>query len=389
MMRLLSEDHVIRIGLAGSGYISAGLLRVLSRYDDVTVTAVLTGRHTSQDHEYPRPELLVRNVEDLIAHSDLIVECSGGVTRAMSVVAAAFAAGIPVVSVNSEFQVTVGHLFAPHGVLTEAEGDQPGALAALHEEVTLMGFQPLVYGNVKTFLQHDPTVENMRHQASLHGISQQQVTSFTDGTKLHLELALVANGLDAGLAPGGVIGVRSSRFEDCAAELATAGSGGPISDFCMPTDTDAHIFIVATHPDPVSGELAHYKLGPGPYYRFSRNRHLGHFEVPRTIKRVVETGRPLINNGTAPTSKVVAVAKKPVTAGTSVTSAVGSTLFRGVAVHTTDHADLLPIGLMEGCTVVRDVAPGAYVTTEDVRLGDALAAQLCAWPCDQANEKEQ
>lgn len=388
-MRLLSEGHAIRVGLAGSGYISAGLLQVLSRYDDVAVTAVLTGRHTSRDHEYPRPELLVRNVDELTARCDLVVECSGGVTRAMNVVGAAFAAGMPVVTVNAEFQVTVGHLFAPHGVLTEAEGDQPGALASLHEEIALMGFQPVVYGNVKTFLQHNPTVEDMRHQASLHGISQQQVTSFTDGTKLHVELALVANGLDAGLAPDGVLGVRSPRFEDCAAELAAAGARGPISDFCMPTDTDAHIFIVATHPDPVSGELAHYKLGPGPYYRFTRNRHLGHFEVPRTIKRVVETGRPLINNGTAPVTKVVAVAKKPVAAGTGIASAVGSTLFRGVAVRTTDHADLLPIGLMESCTVVRDIASGAYVTAEDVQMGDALAARLSAWPCDQLDKAER
>jgi predicted homoserine dehydrogenase-like protein len=135
----------------------------------------------------------------------------------------------------------------------------------------------------------------------------------------------------------------------------------------------------------VSGELAHYKLGPGPHYRFTRNRHLGHFEVPRTIKRVIETGRPLINNAATPVAKVVAIAKKPVMAGTSVASAVGSTLFRGVAVRAADHPDLPSIGLMEGSVVVRDIAPGAYVRSGDLRLGDTLAAQLSAWPCDQTD----
>ncbi|MGW5218734.1 hypothetical protein ACWEQA_12790 [Nocardia sp. NPDC004085] len=381
-MKLLSRSNALRVGLAGSGYISMGLLRVLSWYDDVAVTAVLTSRDMSRDNEYPQPELLVRNIDDLTARCDLVVECSGSVTRAMSVVGAAFAAGIPVVTVNAEFQVTVGHLFSSRGVLSEAEGDQPGALAALHEEITLMGFQPIVYGNVKTFLQHNPTVEDMRQQATIHGISEQQVTSFTDGTKLHVEIALVANGLGAGLAPDGVLGVRKPRFLDCAAELVAASIGVPISDFCMPTDTDAHVFIVATHPHPVDGELAHYKLGRGPHYQFTRNRHLGHFEVPRTIKRVIETGQPLINNGNRPAVKVAAIAKKPVRAGTDVASAFGSTMFRGIAVRAADNADLLSIGLMEGCTVVRDIAPGAYITAEDVRLDSTLAAQLSAWSGD-------
>jgi predicted homoserine dehydrogenase-like protein len=379
-MRLFYDGRTVRIGLSGSGYISAGLLQVLSWFEDVAVTAVLTSRHPSHDHQYPRPDLLVREIDELVGRCELVVECSGGVTRAMSVVAAAFAAGLPVVTVNAEFQVTVGHLFTPHGLLTEAEGDQPGALAALAEEIALMGFQPLVYGNVKSFLDHNPTLDDMRYQATLHGISQQQVTSFTDGTKLHVELTLVANGLNAGICPAGVRGSRRPGLEDCIAELVAAADrlGTPISDFCMPTDTDAHVFIVATHPHPVGRELAHYKLGPGPYYRFTRNRHLGHFEVPRTIKRVVETGRQLINNGTVPQIMVAAVAKTPLTVGTTVASAVGSESIRGVAVRTADNPQLLPIGLMEGCVLIHHLTPGSPVSRDDVQLAEPLAAQLSA-----------
>lgn len=375
-MRLLSDGRAVRVGLAGSGYVSAGLMRVLSSYEDVVVTGVLTSRHPSRDNEYLRPDLLVREIDELVGRCDLVVECSGGVTRAMRVVRTAFAAGLPVVTVNAEFQVTAGHLFASHGLLSEAEGDQPGALAALSEEIVLMGFEPVVYGNVKTYLRHDPSVEDMRYQAGLHGISEQQVTSFTDGTKLHVELALVANGLGAALAAGGVLGVRSPRFDDCVAELTSAAAGQPISDFCMPGDTDAHVFVVATHSGPVDRELTHFKLGAGPYYRFTRNRHLGYFEVPRTIKRMVETGRPLLNNSATPKVKVAAVAKKAVKAGASVATAVGSTLFRGVAVTSAEQAELLPIGLLEGATLVRDVPPGEFVRAEDVRLKDELEALL-------------
>jgi predicted homoserine dehydrogenase-like protein len=380
-MRLFHDDRMVRVGLSGSGYISSGLLAVLARYDDVTVTSVFTGRHPSRDHSYLRPDLLTRNVTELIDGSDLVVECSGGVTRAMTVVGAAFAAGIPVVTVNAEFQVTVGHLFTQRGLITEAEGDQPGALAALAEEIRLMGFEPLVYGNVKTFLDLNPSRENMAHQARLHGISPQQVTSFTDGTKLHVEQALVANGLGASIARTGMLGVREPRFADYVTALtdAAVAHGGAISDYCMPSNTDVHVFIVATHPDPVGGALRHYKLGPGPHYLFSRNRHLGHFEVPRTIKRVIETGRPLINNGTTPWINVVAIAKTSVPAGTRIDSAIGSVTFRGVAVTAAEHPDLPPIGMMENATLTRDIAAGQHLTSDDVELSEPLSRQLAAY----------
>ena len=377
-MRLFHDGRRARVALAGSGYISAGLLRVLSSFDDVTVTAVLTGRDPGRDHEYPRADLLVRGIDDLVDGCDLVVECSGGVSRAMRVVAAAFTAGLPVVTVNAEFQVTVGHLFTSRGLLTEADGDQPGALAALAEEITAMGFRPVVYGNIKTFLDTNPSTDAMRRQAALHGISRQQVTSFTDGTKLHVELALVANGLGATIAPEGPRGVHGTDLTACCTTLAdiAAGIGAPISDYCMPGHTDRHVFITATHPDPAVGELAHYKLGPGPLYTFTRDRHLGHFEVPRTIRRVLDTGQPLINNGTAPTVSVAAVAKSAVPAGTYVASAVGSGLFRGVAVPAAEHPDLLPIGLIEGAVLRRDIAEGMFVTVDDVDLDDTLAGQL-------------
>lgn len=379
-MKLLADGRRARVGLAGSGYISAGLLRVLSRFDDIEVTAVLTARDAARDGEYPRPQLLVRDIARLVEGCDLVVECSGHVTRAMLVVEAAFAVGLPVVTVNAEFHVTAGHLFTARGLLTESEGDQPGALAALTEEIALMGFQPLVYGNVKTFLDPNPSVENMRRQAALHGISQQQVTSFTDGTKLHIELTLVANGLDATIAPSDADSVRGATLDDCCAELARTAQelGRPISGYCMPHHTDAHIFITATHPEPVAKELAHYKLGPGPLYTFTRNRHLGHFEVPRTIRRVLETGQPLINNATAPAVTVAAVAKTTVPAGTRIRSAVGSRTFRGIAVRAAEHPKLIPIGLLEGATVIRTITEGALLSQDDIVLSDALTALLAA-----------
>ena len=51
-------------------------------------------------------------------------------------------AGLPVVTMDAELQVTTGSYFAKKGFITEAEGDQPGCLAALDEEARQMGFLP-------------------------------------------------------------------------------------------------------------------------------------------------------------------------------------------------------------------------------------------------------
>lgn len=64
-------------------------------------------------------------MEDLMAHSDVIVECSGDILHASNTVQAAHEAGLPVVTMGAEFHVTVGSYFCNSGILTEAEGDQP------------------------------------------------------------------------------------------------------------------------------------------------------------------------------------------------------------------------------------------------------------------------
>ena len=107
---------------------------------------------------------------------------------------------------DAELQITSGTYLSTLGVLTEAEGDQPGALAALHREALAMGFRPLVYGNLKGYLNHQPKLEDMQYWAQFQGISLDQVTAFTDGTKLQIEQVLVANGLGATIACRGCWG---------------------------------------------------------------------------------------------------------------------------------------------------------------------------------------
>ena len=222
------------IGIVGSGFIAAGLLALLCATPDLRPVKVLSRRHPTELNGLIG-DLHTDSTDELLEASDLIVECSGDVHHAAEVIDKALKAGKPVVTMGTEFHVTVGSCFHGRGLLTEAEGDQPGSLAALHEEVIGMGFKPLVYGNIKGFLNHHPSVEEMLYWSGIQGISVPQVTSFTDGTKMQMEQAFIGNGMGAGLLARGMVGPVGMDLREGAELLAARAKmgGRPVVDYLL------------------------------------------------------------------------------------------------------------------------------------------------------------
>ena len=68
-----------RMGIIGTGLIGTGLTKLISIQSDVCVSRILTRRNISRYAKLYLSEKLSNSVEELIAHSDLIVECSGDV----------------------------------------------------------------------------------------------------------------------------------------------------------------------------------------------------------------------------------------------------------------------------------------------------------------------
>jgi len=164
----MADKIMKRIGVSGTGMISHCLVRlIVQHYDDMVVSRVLTRRRIDTLSGFPLKDALTNSVDELLEHSDVIVECTGDVFFGTEVIERAFEAGLPVVTINAELQVTTGSYLSTKGLLTEAEGDQPGSIAALREEAVQMGFQPLVYGNMKGYLNHNPSREDMAYWSML------------------------------------------------------------------------------------------------------------------------------------------------------------------------------------------------------------------------------
>jgi predicted homoserine dehydrogenase-like protein len=352
------------------------MLRLPRIQSEFTATKVLTRRQGNL--EGVDAVVVTHSINEMVDSCDIVVECSGDVARAAEVVAAAFSAGKPVVTMGAEFHVSVGSYFAGRGLLTEAEGDQPGCIAALREEAIGMGFDPLVYGNIKGFLNHYPSLEEMNFWSERNGISLGQVTSFTDGTKLQIEQALVANGLDADIAKRGLLGPKDEGLDVSAGNLGriAKGMGTSISDYVLNRTLPAGVFVVGEHNSASPDVLRYLKLGEGPYYTLMRPFHLCHLEMFKTLRRVACGGGVLLNNSTSPRVNVAAVCKWDIKPGSVITAGAGGFDVRGEAVTFAEAPQAVPIGLLPGARVKGRMARGQTLNWSDVELPDNTATQI-------------
>ena len=313
------------IGIVGTGFIAQGLARAIRRSNDFKVGSVLTRRKKVNIPDFHDDEI-VSSIEALIEKSEIIVECSGDPLHATDVIEHAIAAKRKIVTMSSAWHVIAGSYYRTRGYITEAEGDQPGSLAALAEDGKAMGFDPLVYVNVKGFLNLSPTCKTMAHFSKIYGISLPQVTSFTDGTKLQLEQALVANGFGADIYRQGMLGPTVSKINKGLDILskAAANHGKPIVDYVLTQEAPGAVMIIAHHDSQESVALGYLKMGDGPFYRLVRPYHLCHLEIMKTLRRTVAGGNILMDNGSLPTISVATITKHRLMPGDRIKQGIGS-----------------------------------------------------------------
>jgi len=368
----MTDATIKRVGVSGTGMISHCFVRlIMQHYKDMTISRVLTRRRIDSLGDFPLKDALTNSIDDLLEHSDIIVECTGDVFFGTEVIERAFEAGLPVVTINAELQVTTGSHLAGKGFLTEAEGDQPGSLAALHEEAIQMGFKPLVYGNMKGYLNHNPSLEDMTYWSKRQGISINQTTSFTDGTKVQIEQVVVGNGFGATITRRGLEGLASTDLNLSANVLGLIADGmaQPIVDYVVPSGYPAGgVFLVCRHDENQASAIEYFKLGPGPYYVLTRPFHLCSLEVGKTVRRVLAGGGVLLNNSVKPTLGVAAVAKRDMKAGEMIGRGIGGFDVRGEAVRLADELDHVPIGLLRNTVLKRAVEPGQLLTFDDIEI---------------------
>jgi len=122
-------------------------------------------------------------------------------------------------------------------------------------------------------------------------------------------------------------------------------------------------------------------MGDGPFYMFYVPYHLPHLETPMTIARAALFDDAATAPLGAPVVEVLAATKIPLTKGTEL-DGIGGYHCYGVAenANTFTAENCLPMSLLEGCVLKRDMEKDAVITLSDVhipegRLIDKLRAE--------------
>jgi predicted homoserine dehydrogenase-like protein len=265
-------------------------------------------------------------------------------------------------------------------VLTDMAGDQPAVIMDLMDEVRLLGFRPILAGNIKSLLDHKRTPETQKAFAEAHGQRPKMITSFADGTKIAAEMGVVSNATGFGVAERGMRGPRAERVEQAPERFdIEALLQRPIVDYLLGAEPSFGVFVLGYDEDPVSSAyMTFYKMGAGPVYTFYRPFHLGPFETVQSVARAVLLHDAAATPLGAPVTEVVAQAKRQLKSGEKLDGIGGFTVYGMLEnVATARRERLLPMGLTDGAVLIRDVAEDVALTFDDVDVpANRLATRL-------------
>ncbi len=373
-----AEENPIRVALVGIGSMGMGIALQLRETPGLRLTAVAdiditrarsaAALYRGQTFARSSAKKLTRDDDiwigtDIIpylqthgADVDVFIEATNTVSYAASACMTALENKIHVVLMNAEIDVLLGpllhHVASHNGVMiTSDAGDQHGVIVRMLDEISLWGFRAVMAGNIKGFLNRHATASLLGEEARIRNLNPIQCCAYTDGTKLNIEMALVASA--TGMSPfcrgmeGPAAETVTQVFEKF--DFTRYDSNGVV-DYILGAHPGGGVFAVGFCNDPVQKDyLNYYKLGKGPWYLFYRPYHLCHLETPWAIGQLVLNRQPVLEPVFGQPTHVIALAKKALSKGEHIECGIGSDYFYGVIERkeTADALGAIPIALID------------------------------------------
>ena len=411
--RRAREGNPVRVGLVGAGYMGRGIaLQIVTAFPGLRLAAISNRTLSDAERAYREAGITdfvqatnVAQMERAIAEGraavtgdalllseadglDAIVEATGEIEFGARVVMKALERRKHVVLMNAELDATLGPILKTYAdrygvILTNTDGDEPGVAMNLFRFIKTIGFRPVLAGNLKGFYDPHRTPETQRKFAEEHHQKPRLITSFVDGTKLSMELTVLANATEFGVGKRGMYGPRCGHVKD-ALKLFNKEEllGGGLVDYLLGAEPGTGAFVVGYNEHPIRQQyMKYFKMGEGPFYVFYTPFHLPHLELPLTVARAVLFGDATVAPSGGPICDVVTVAKRDLSTG-EVLDGIGGFMSYGL-IENSDifrAENLLPMGLSEGCRLLRDIPMDSPITRKDVeppkgRLCDVLRAE--------------
>lgn len=389
----------IRVGLVGAGAMGLGIAWQVGRTPGMEISFVadrdleaarkaesLCGKKVRLDSD------ALALLQDSSVPCDVLVEATNCIGKAADYCLAAIRRGAHVVLMNAEVDLWLGHLLQDEAakagvVVTSDAGDQHGVLMRMLDEIRLWAFDLVQAGNIKGFLDRHATAQSLLLEAKKRNLNPVQCCAYSDGSKLNIEMALVANG--TGMIPfqPGMQGPRCERVEEVLKlfDFDAYGGIGRV-DYILGAQPGGGVYVVGKCDDDFQKHyLWYYKLhARHPYYLFYRPYHLCHLETTRAIALAALWHKPVLTPRAGRVADVYAYAKKDLKPGQTIGHGIGSDEVYGMVGHApvADRAGQLPQGLLEAeeyeakPRIRRPVRKDAMLTYDDVELPDSRLCRL-------------
>lgn len=309
---------------------------------------------------------------------DVLLEASSSIGQGGTWALNSIRAGKHVGLMNSEVDLAFGPLLhqeaEKHGVVcTSCDGDQYGVIKHLADEAVAWGFDLVMAGNIKGFLDRYATPSGIAAEAAKRRLDPRMCASYTDGTKLNIEMALVANHSGMATAVPGMFGPRAHQVNEVLSLFdfpRLMQENGPVVDYILGAEPGGGVYVVGHCDHPYQrGMLEYYKMGPGPYYLFYRPYHLCHIEAVAALQREICSRKPLLPPLRAFRTQVCARAKKDLVAGEILDGIGGYAAYGIIENQDPDSPDpCLPIFLTERARLHRSIKKDQPIRWSDVRL---------------------
>ena len=411
------EGQPIRVAIVGAGFMASGIaLQILTATVGMKLVAISNRTLSKAEHAYRQAEVSsissvanVTQLEEAIAKGeyaitddamllceaegiDAIIEATGEVEFGTHVTLNAIKNKKHVILMNAELDATLGPILKVyadrHGVvITNADGDQPGVIMNLYRFVKAIGCKPVLAGNMKGLQDPYRTPETQKSYAAQYHLKPTMATAFADGTKISMEMAVVANATGLRTGKRGMYGPRCSHVNDAVTlfPMEQLLNGGLV-DYILGAEPAPGVFVLGHNDNLIQKHyMNYYKMGQGPLYVFYTPYHLCHLEAPLTVARAVLFSDAATAPLAGPVCEVITAAKQDLKAGELLDGIGGFTCY-GMLENSEicQQEDLLPMGLSEGCRLKCDIPKDQAITYADVvlpigRLCDKLRAEQDAY----------
>lgn len=278
---------------------------------------------------------------------------------------------------NAEIDLIYGPYFMQvakeNGVVcTSIDGDQYGVIKGLIADMELWGFELVMGGNIKGYLDLYANPTMIIPEADKRNLDYKMCTSYTDGTKLNIEMAILANAYGMKTPIPGMYGPKMKHVNDYLNVIDVEKAWGedkvPFVDYVLGSEPNGGVFAVGYHEHPYQQDMmSYYKMGDGPFYVFYRPMHLCHVEAIKSVIMTVLDNEALLMPVKGFEANVFSYAKIDLKAGETLDGLGGYKCY-GFIENTTPsiEPDGLPILLAENVTLKRDIKKNQRITMNDI-----------------------